>query len=99
MGWQHTIVRCILQTRICNETYRCMETLRISQTIHNHIDFLTSQLVLDALQRAFQTEPEIDFLRCSTRSNIAVEFCYRLDGFDPGIHVSMKSIQETAICE
>lgn len=76
-----------------------MEPLRIPQTFQHQEDGVRAKLQFDPLQRSFQAEPEVDFLRCSTRRHVSGEFGHRLDGFDPHIDVTLECIKECAVIE
>ena len=89
-----TIIGRVLQTRISNKTNGSMKPLRITQTVHNHQYLIAPQLALDTLQRAFQAQPKVDFLRGGSGGYIPIEFSDRLDGLYPRVYVGVEGVKE-----
>lgn len=58
----HTVIGGIRQSSVRDERDSGMETLRITQTIHDHVHLLAPQLVFNAFERSFEREPEVDLL-------------------------------------
>ena len=94
-----TGVRSILQSRVRDETDCGTETFRVPETIHHHVDLVTSQLVLDTLQCTLQAQPEVDLLRRGSGANIASELGDGLDRLDPLIDMALKGVEEGAVVE
>lgn len=76
-----------------------MESLRVPETIHDHVDLLTPELGLNAFKCALQTEPEVDLLRRGSGANIASELGDGLDRLDPLIDMALKGVEEGTIVE
>lgn len=83
----HTVIRGILQTGIGDERDRRVKTFCITQTFHDHVHFLAPELIFNAFKCSFKRKPEIDFLRCRARRNIAIKLRHSLDRLDPRIDV------------
>ena len=94
-----TIVRSILQAGIGDETDSGMETLRIAEAVHDHVDLLAPELGLDALERTLETEPEVDFLGGRAGGDVAIELGDGLNGLDPGVYVRVQRVEEAAVVE
>lgn len=92
-------IRSLLESGVCDEANGSTESLCITETFHNELDFISTKLSFDAFQRALKTEPKIDLLRGSTRGHIACKLCDALDRFDPSIHVCLESVKEKRIVE
>lgn len=54
-------------------------------------------MCFDTFEGAFEAEPEIDFLGCSTRGDVPRKFGDGLDGFNPGVDVSVEGVEEGAV--
>lgn len=71
-----------------------MKPFRTLQDIQHQIDFISSQLSLNALQRPFHAEPEVDLLRCCAGGNVPGQLGNLLDLLDPGVDVGLQAVQE-----
>ena len=74
-----------------------MKTFSISQAIHDHIDFVTSQLSLYTFQCPLECQPEVNLLGSRSWRNVSVQLGNRLDRLDPRIDMTMKGIKKRAV--
>lgn len=69
------------------------------QHVHCQVHLLAFELRIDALERIFHTEPEIDFLRCCTGRDIPRQLGYCLNFFNPRVDIRLKLVEEEGIGE
>jgi hypothetical protein len=74
-----------------------MKPFSISQTIHDHVDLVTSELSLYAFQCPLECQPKVNLLGSRSRRNVSVQLGNRLNRFDPRIDMTMKGIKERAV--
>jgi len=67
--------------------------------IQGESDLLASQLRLDAFQRMLHAQPEVDFLRSRSGSDIPRQLGDSLNLLDPGVDVGLELVEEGRIGE
>lgn len=87
------------QTSIGDEADSSMKPLGMLEDIQRQGDLLPPQLRINGLQRVLHAQPEIDFLRSCTGSDITRQFGHRLYLFDPRVDIGLQLVQKGWIRE
>lgn len=92
-----TYVGRFLQTRVCDEADRSMETLGMLEHIHGERHLFAFELSFDTFQRVFHAEPKVDLLRCRTRRYISRKLGHRLNLLDPRVDIRLQLVEKERV--
>lgn len=96
---QLTDICRLLESSICDERDRRVESLRVLEDIEGKNDRLAPKLLLDSLEGLLHAEPEVDLLTRSPARDVAIELGDVLDLLDPAVDFALELVEEGRVGE